>query len=63
MFPHPIGVWDEFCQYLASLAPRLPLGCVYFGSEGGYGRQNVVTGPDDPKVPGIQRVMNQFQAS
>jgi hypothetical protein len=52
----PLSVWDEFCHYLAGLAPRLPLGRVYWGSVN-HGRQDVVTGPNDPKVPGIRRVM------
>lgn len=56
----PIPVWDEFCHYLAGLAPHLPLGCLYFGSVS-HGWQNVVTGPHDPKVPGIQRVMKAFR--
>lgn len=51
----PLSVWDEFCHYLAGLAPRLPLGRVYWGSVN-HGRQDVVTGPHDPKVPGIRRV-------
>jgi hypothetical protein len=58
----PMSVWDEFCHYLAGLAPRLPLGCVYWGSVND-GRQNVVTGPRDPKVPGIRQVMEAFRSS
>jgi len=57
----PLGVWNEYCHYLAGLAPRLPLGAVYWGSmQAGRGRQNVVTGPSDPKIPGIRRVMGAF---
>jgi hypothetical protein len=56
----PMSVWDEFCPYLASLAPRLPLGCLYWGSTNGSMRQNVVTGPHDRKVPGIQQVIGAF---
>jgi hypothetical protein len=52
----PISVWDEFCHYLVGLTPRLPLGRVYWGSVN-HGRQDVVTGPNDRKVPGIRRVM------
>ncbi len=56
----PMSVWDEFCHYLAGLAPRLPLGCVYWGSvnpKDRAGPVDVVTGPNDPKVPGIRQVM------
>lgn len=57
-----MSVWDEFCRYLAGLAPRLPLGCVYWGAVV-HGRQDVVTGPHDPKVPGIRQVMRAFRAA
>jgi hypothetical protein len=56
--PPPMSAWDAFCPYLASLAPRLPLGCLYWGSAGG----DIVTGPSDPKVPGIQQVIGAFPA-
>lgn len=55
----PMSVWDEFCPYLAGLAPRLPLGCLYWGSVN-HSTQNVVTGSSDPKVPGIQQVIGAF---
>jgi hypothetical protein len=55
-FPPPMSVWDAFCTYLAGLAPRLPLGCLYWGSAGA----DIVTGPTDPKVPGIQQVISAF---
>lgn len=51
-----IEVWNEYCPYLAGLAPRLPLGCLYWGS----GTVNAVTGPDDPKIPGIRQVISAF---
>jgi hypothetical protein len=55
----PMSVWHEYCPYLTSLAPRLPLGCLYWE---GYdaAKQDVVTGPTDPKVPGIQQVIGAF---
>jgi hypothetical protein len=56
----PMSVWDQFCPYLVSLAPRLPLGCLYWGSVNKTRVQNVVTGPNDPKVPGIQQVIGAF---
>src|SRR5205085_6014254 len=49
--------WDDYCTYLAGLAPRLPLGCLYFGS----GSVNAVTSADDPKIPGIQQIVSAFQ--
>lgn len=55
----PMSVWDVYCPYLASLAPRLPLGGLYWGSVN-KGRQDVVTGPDDPKMPGIKQVIGAF---
>jgi hypothetical protein len=48
--------WDAYCSYLVRLAPRLPLGCLYWGCVGG----DVVTSADDPKVPGIQQVVSAF---
>ena len=56
----PMSVWDQYCPYMVSLAPRLPLGGLYWGATNG-GRQNVVTGPNDPKVPGIQQVIGAFR--
>lgn len=55
----PMSVWNQFCPYLVRMAPRLPLGCLYWGSVNG-GTQNVVTGPNDPKVPGIRQVIGAF---
>jgi hypothetical protein len=55
-FAPPLSVWEAFCPYLVSLAPRLPLGCLYWGCQG----QDIVTGPTDPKVPGIQQVIAAF---
>ena len=52
--------WDEYCPYLAGLAPRLPLGCLYWGAVHSNLTYDVVTGPSDPKVPGIQQVINAF---
>ena len=51
-----MSIFNEYCQYLVGLVPRLQLGCVYWGSKG----KDIVTGPDDPKVPGIQKVMQAF---
>jgi hypothetical protein len=49
-----MNTWNEYCPYLAHLAPRLPLGCVYWGCRG----HDIVKGPDDPKVPGILQVVS-----
>jgi hypothetical protein len=54
-----MSMWNAYCPYLAGLAPRLPLGCLYFGAAD----ENVVTGADDPKVPGIRRVIHGFSKS
>jgi hypothetical protein len=51
-----MAMWDAYCSYLAGLAPRLQLGCLYWGSKG----HDIVTGPGDSKVPGIQQVMQAF---
>jgi hypothetical protein len=59
----PWSVWQEYCPYLAGLVPRLPLGCLYWGAVHGTMTQDVVTGPSDPKIPGIQQVINAFQVS
>ena len=53
-----MSMWDAYCPYLAGLAPRLPLGCLYFGAAD----ENVVTSASDPKVPGIQQVIQGFSA-
>jgi hypothetical protein len=52
--------WDKYCPYLAGLASRLPLGCLYWGDPGATG-QDAVTSADDPKIPGIQQVVSAFQ--
>ena len=49
-------VWDEYCSYLHHLAPRLRLGCVYFGSGG----VNEIKSAHDPKVPGLRKVVSGF---
>ena len=49
-------IFNEYCSYLTGLVPRLQLGCLYWGSAG----HDIVTGADDPKVPGIQKVMQAF---
>lgn len=54
--------WDKYCSYLVGLVPRLPLGCLYWGAVHNGLTYDVVTGPDDPKVPGIQQVINGFKA-
>jgi hypothetical protein len=48
--------WQAYCSYLAGLASRLPLGCLYFGS----GSVNAVTSAQDPKIPGIRQVVSAF---
>ena len=48
--------WDAYCSYLAHTAPRLPLGCLYWGVSG----PDIVTSANDFKVPGIKRVMSAF---
>ena len=52
--------WDAYCPYLAGLASRLPLGCLYWGDPGADG-QDAVTSADDPKIPGIRQVVSAFQ--
>jgi hypothetical protein len=51
-----MSMWDAYCTYLTGLVPRLQLGCLYWGSKG----HDIVTGPSDAKVPGIQKVMQAF---
>jgi hypothetical protein len=47
-----MNTWNAYTSYLSSLAPRLPLGCLYWGSGG----LDVVSSSGDPKVPGIDQV-------
>jgi hypothetical protein len=54
--------WDKYCPYLARHAPRLKLGCLYWGDPGADG-QDAVTSADDPKIPGIQHVISAFQSA
>jgi hypothetical protein len=51
-----MAIFNEYCSYLVGLVPRLQLGCLWWGSKG----HDIVTGPDDPKVPGIKKVMKAF---
>jgi hypothetical protein len=53
----PISVWNEFYPYLIQQKSRLELGALYWGSENHGNQVDVVTGPSDPKVAGIQKVM------
>ena len=46
-------MWEKYVPYLASLAPRMPLGCLYFGCRD----MNTVTSASDRKIPGIQQVI------
>jgi hypothetical protein len=50
-------VWDEYCSYLHYLAPRLRLGCLYFGSGG----VNQIKSAHDPKIPGVRKVVSSFR--
>jgi hypothetical protein len=59
----PMSVWNAFCPYLGGLASRLPLGCLYWGGVDNFGKQNVVTSSNDPKVPGIRQVIGAFGAN
>ena len=47
------AMWEAYCPYLAGLAPKLPLGCIYFGCHD----ENTVPTASDPKIPGIQQVI------
>jgi hypothetical protein len=51
--------FTNYTTYLAGLAPQLQLGCVYWGSHG----PNIVTGTNDPKIPGIRKMMHAFGAA
>lgn len=51
--------WDNYCLYLAGLASRLPLGCLYWGDPGRAG-EDTVTSAGDRKIPGIRKVMSAF---
>lgn len=47
------AMWEKYVPYLAGLAPRMPLGCLYFGCRD----LNTVTSASDRKIPGIQHVI------
>jgi hypothetical protein len=47
------AMWEKYVPYLAGLAPRMPLGCLYFGCRD----ENTVTSASDRKIPGIQQVI------
>jgi TAT (twin-arginine translocation) pathway signal sequence len=51
--------WNNYCSYLVRLAPRLQLGCLYWGDPGRTG-EDTVTSANDPKIPGIRQVMSAF---
>jgi hypothetical protein len=52
-----MDIFNEYCAYLAGLAPRLKLGGLYWGSKG----HDIVTSASDPKVPGIQQYIQALQ--
>lgn len=52
-----IDIFNQYCAYLAGLAPRLQLGGLYWGSKG----HDIVTSGTDPKVPGIQQYIQALQ--
>jgi hypothetical protein len=47
------AMWEKYVPYLAGLAPRMPLGCLYFGCRD----LNTVPSANDRKIPGIQQVI------
>jgi hypothetical protein len=53
------AMWEKYVPYLAGLAPRMPLGCLYFGCQD----ENTVTSASDPKIPGIQQVVQGWTGS
>jgi hypothetical protein len=47
------AMWEKYVPYLAGLAPRMALGCLYFGCRD----ENTVTSAHDRKIPGIRQVI------
>jgi hypothetical protein len=62
--PVTIAWWDDFCNYLVFLANRghLNLGAIFFGGIGHFGLVDVITSPDDPRLPMLQRVAEAVKA-
>jgi hypothetical protein len=57
--------FGDYCHYVASLAPRVTLGAVWFGTSTTHptSRLNVVEGPSDWKIPGIRTIAAAYRGS
>ena len=60
--PMTMPWWNTYCEYLISLATtgKLTLGAIFFNAVAKGGRADVIGGPSDPRIPGIQRVAQAF---
>lgn len=57
--------FEDYCHYVASLAPRVTLGAVWFGTSTSdpTNRRNVVEGPSDWKISGIRTISAAYKAA
>lgn len=62
--PVTIAWWDDFCNYLIFLANggHLNLGAIFFGGIGHFGLVDVITSPNDPRLPMLRRVSAAVKA-
>jgi TAT (twin-arginine translocation) pathway-exported protein len=56
--PPTMAIWDEYGTYLLGLigARKITLGATYFDARFGELTSNVITGPDDPRIPMIKKM-------
>jgi hypothetical protein len=62
--PVTIAQWDDFCNYLIFLANggNFNLGAIFFGGLGHFGLVDVITSPDDPRLPMLRKVSAAVKA-
>jgi hypothetical protein len=63
--PPTMTVWDQYGAYLLGLigARKITLGASYFNAKFGNLTSNVITGPKDPRIPMIQKLVKAVQAA
>jgi hypothetical protein len=63
---HPVTMtqWDEYGAYLIGLITqkKIQLGASYFNARFGNLTSNIITGPHDPRIPMIRKVVKALQS-
>lgn len=60
--PMTMPWWNAYCEYIVSLATagKLTLGAIFFNAVAKGGRADVIASTNDPRIPGVHRVVSAF---